>query len=45
MIGRTGVYELDEDITISSLKFEKTYIYVINTAKTDEYINIGIGGM
>lgn len=42
MIGRTGVYELDEDISITSLKFQQSKLYEIDTAATEASLNEGI---
>lgn len=36
MIGRTGIYELDEGISITSLKFYRPKTYVVNNSKTAE---------
>lgn len=45
MIGRTGVYELDEDIVITSLKFERTYNYIKNQDASNDLLNAGMQGM
>lgn len=42
MIGRTGIYELDEDINVSSLKFEAPKNYELNEGKTQEHLVEGI---
>ena len=42
MIGRTGIYELDEDINVSSLKFEAPKNYELNEGKTQEHLIEGI---
>ena len=42
MIGRTGIYELDEDINVSSLKFEAPKNYELNESKTQEHLVEGI---
>jgi len=44
MIGRTGVYELDEDIKVTGLKFEHPKKYVVDTAATEASLNEGISG-
>lgn len=44
MIGRTGVYELDEDIKITGLQFERPKKYVIDTVATEQSLNEGISG-
>lgn len=44
MIGRTGVYELDEDIKITGLQFERPKKYVIDTAQTKQDLEEGIQG-
>lgn len=40
IIGRTGIYELDEKVTISQLKIEPTYKYELNEDKTREAQNL-----
>ena len=45
MIGRTGVYELDQDIAITSLRFERTYNYIRKPDKSNELLNNGMVGM
>ena len=42
MIGRTGIYELDENINVSSLKFEAPKNYELNESKTQEHLVEGI---
>lgn len=42
MIGRTGVYELDEDIKITALQFLRPYKYVINAGLTDKALQDGM---
>ena len=42
MIGRTGIYELDEDINVSFLKFEAPKNYELNEGKTQEHLVEGI---
>lgn len=44
MIGRTGVYELDEDIKITGLQFERPKKYIVDTAATEQSLNEGISG-
>lgn len=44
MIGRTGVYELDEDIKITGLQFERPKKYVLDTVATEQNLNEGIDG-
>lgn len=44
MIGRTGVYELDEDIKITGLQFERPKKYIVDTAATQQALNEGISG-
>ena len=45
VIGKTGIYELDEDIIISSLKFIPQKIYRKDEEKTLESLNAGLMGM
>ena len=45
MIGRTGVYELDQDIEITSLRFERTYNYRRNEDESNNLIEQGMSGM
>lgn len=45
MIGRTGVYELDEDVKISGLQFERPKKYIIDSVATQESLNKGIQGL
>lgn len=45
VIGKTGIYELDEDITIFSLKFIPQKIYRKDEEKTLESLNAGLMGM
>lgn len=42
MIGRTGIYELDEDINVNSLKFEAPKNYVLNKAETQAALANGV---
>lgn len=42
MIGRTGVYELDEDIKITALQFQRPYKYVVNTTLTEQALQSGM---
>lgn len=42
MIGRTGVYELDEDIKITALQFLRPYKYIINTTATEKALSDGM---
>lgn len=42
MVGRTGIYELDESINVNSLKFEAPKNYVLNKGKTQECLVEGI---
>lgn len=44
MIGRTGVYELDEDIKITGLQFERPKKYIIDTVATEQSLSEGIAG-
>lgn len=44
MIGRTGVYELDEDIKVTGLQFERPKKYVVDTAATKQSLDEGING-
>lgn len=45
LIGRTGIYELDEDITITSLYFIKPKNYIIDEEATNEAIKEGKEGL
>lgn len=45
MIGRTGMYELDEDILINDVYFEKPKNYILDTKETQQQLNVGIAGM
>ncbi len=42
MLGRTGVYELDEGIKITSLKFLRPYKYIINAGLTQQALEDGM---
>lgn len=42
MVGRTGIYELDESINVISLKFEAPKNYELNEGKTQEHLVEGI---
>lgn len=42
LMGRTGIYEMDEEIKISSLQFEEPKNYVIDEQKTQEALAQGI---
>lgn len=42
MVGRTGIYELDEDINVNSLKFEKPKNYKLDKPATQECLINGI---
>lgn len=42
MVGRTGIYELDEDISVNSLRFETPKNYKLNEGKTKEQLIKGI---
>lgn len=44
MIGRTGTYELDEDIKITGLQFERPKRYIVDVAETERSLNQGIQG-
>lgn len=44
MIGRTGVYELDEDIKVTGLQFERPKRYIVDTAATEQSLSEGIDG-
>lgn len=44
MIGRTGVYELDEDVLATSLYFIRPYKYILNTVETEKNLTEGISG-
>lgn len=44
MIGRTGVYELDEDITITKMQFIRPYKYIIDDPATKAALSSGILG-
>lgn len=44
LMGRTGVYEMDEDIKVKSLQFEEPKNYIIDEQKTQEALNKGIAG-
>lgn len=44
MIGRTGVYELDEDIEITGLQFERPKKYIVDTIATQDSLWQGIDG-
>jgi hypothetical protein len=41
LIGRTGIYELDEDISITSLYFIKPKVYIIDQEATDAALQKG----
>lgn len=45
IVGRTGIYELDDDIKITSLLFERPKQYTIDIDQTNEYIATGITQM
>lgn len=45
MIGRTGIYELDDDISIVSLYFVRPYKYIKDEEQTQEYIDEGTEAM
>lgn len=45
LIGRTGIYELDEDIIITSLYFIKPKNYIIDEEATNEAIKEGKEGL
>lgn len=45
IIGRTGVYELDEDIQVTHLKFIQPKKYKLNRAKSQEYLQTGSEGL
>ena len=42
MIGRTGVYEIDEDIVITSIMFIRPLKYVLDNTATEKNLNEGI---
>lgn len=44
-IGRTGIYELDENIIITSLVFLRPKKYILDEARTLTALNLGISGM
>lgn len=44
LVGRSGIYELDEDIDITSLYFVRPYNYVEDEEATEEALNLGIAG-
>ncbi len=44
MIGRTGTYELDEDIKITGLQFERPKKYIVDVGATEQSLNQGIQG-
>lgn len=44
LIGRTGIYELEEDILISSLYFIKPKNYILDTDATQRALDNGIAG-
>lgn len=45
MIGRTGIYELDDSISIGSMRFVKPRKYQLDQALTDEALEQGTEGM
>ena len=45
MVGRSGVYELDNDIIVSLLKYNPRKGYILNEEKTNEAINKGLLGL
>ena len=45
VVGRTGIYELDDNISITSLVFDRPKKYAIDIAATNEAINVGITQM
>lgn len=45
MVGRSGIYELDDGIAINSLKFVQPVKYVRDDETSDRYIAEGIAGM
>lgn len=44
MIGRTGTYELDQDISVTSLHFIRPYKYILDQEATDEALDLGEKG-
>lgn len=44
-IGRSGIYELDENIIITSIKFLRPKKYVLDQERTDVALTTGITGM
>lgn len=44
MVGRTGVYELNDEIDITSLKFIRPYKYILDELSTEQYLSDGISG-
>lgn len=42
MIGRTGIYELDEDINVNFLRFEAPKNYELNEAETQKHLANGV---
>lgn len=45
IVGRTGIYELDDDIKVTSLIFQRPKQYTIDLDQTNEYVNTGITQM
>lgn len=45
MIGRTGVYELDENINITNLKFIRPKKYILDESSTQESLEKGKNGL
>ena len=44
-MGRSGVYELDNDIIVSSLKYNPRKGYILNEEDTSNAINEGLLGL
>ncbi len=44
LVGRSGIYELDEDIIITSLQFVRPKRYIKDDAATESALNNGIAG-
>lgn len=45
MVGRSGIYELDDGIAINSLKFVQPVKYVRDEATSNQHMDEGIAGM
>lgn len=45
MVGRSGVYELDNDIIVSSLKYNPRQGYILNEGDTNKAISEGLLGL